>query len=68
MTKRYPTKKFTLKVKMHCCYYPDTHNRCRNTATTIKSFGNTEGYDVIAYCESCLRIISTQKRNAEEME
>lgn len=46
------------------------HNRCTNTATVIKSSENAEGYNVLAYCESCFKDYNdrTKKRRKERTE
>ena len=53
--RRYPVKKFILKVKMRCDYYPDPYKRCSKIATIIKLSDEKEGKSVIAYCADCFK-------------
>ena len=55
MARKYPTKRFTVNVKMRCCYSPQLYNQCNNVATVIKAFKSLDGVSVLAYCESCYR-------------
>jgi hypothetical protein len=68
MVKRYPIKKFALKVKMRCDYYPDTHRRCTNRATIIKVSSEDEGKTVYAYCADCFRDYQVRQRERRKME
>jgi hypothetical protein len=67
LAKRYPIKKFTLNVKMHCCYSPKPYKRCNNAATIIKAFDIGEGKTVLAYCGSCFKDYQVRQRECRKM-
>ena len=67
MVKRYPIKKFTLNIKMRCCYSPKPYKRCNNVATIIKAFDRGKGKTVLAYCESCFKDYQVRERERRKM-
>ncbi len=65
--RKYPIKKLTIKVKMRCDYYPDSHKRCTNVAKIIKISKSDEGKRIYTYCEKCFKDYKLRENERRRM-